>query len=246
MSISPRRKDSHEALRGYGHGHALRIVSARFRQQRPEDARGLARLLPVRQGEARVAGVSAGERVARYAGRRCRTGTIKDVAKEINLDWQTVKRLQMRYMRAQLEHAAKPSPQTLGIDGTSICNGHLYRIAVSDLNRQRPIWFGGQARFEQSLDECYRFLGEKKAHKVRLAATDMWKPLRNSTIRHAPRAAILFDEFYVLPHLGDALDKVRTQEYAMLSGNGRAFIKGPEIRLPRAPTQPAGFGSQVP
>ena len=27
------------------------------------------------------------ERFARYIGRRCRTGTIKDGAKEMNLDW---------------------------------------------------------------------------------------------------------------------------------------------------------------
>lgn len=48
------------------------------------------------------------ERFARYVGRRCRTGTIKDIAKEMNLDWQTVKRLEIRRMRAQLERAPSP------------------------------------------------------------------------------------------------------------------------------------------
>ncbi len=171
------------------------------------------------------------ERFARYVGRRCRTSTIKDIAKEMNLDWQTVKRLEMRYMRMQLERAAKPSPQALGIDEISIRKGHVYRIVVSDLHRQRPIWFGGEDRSEQSMDEFYRFLGEKKAHKVRLAVMDMWKPFRNSTTRHAPQAAILFDKFHILRHLGDALDKVRKQEYARLSGKGRAFIKGQKYAL---------------
>lgn len=171
------------------------------------------------------------ERFARYVGRRCRTGTIKDIAKEMNLDWQTVKRLEMRYMRAQLERAPKPSPQALGIDEISIRKGHVYRIVVSDLHRQRPIWFGGEDRSEQSMDEFYRFLGEKKARRVRLAVMDMWKPFRNSTTRHAPQAAILFDKFHVLRHLGEALDKVRKQEYARLSGKGRAFIKGQKYAL---------------
>ena len=62
------------------------------------------------------------------------------------------------------------------------------------------------------MDEFYRFLGEKKVHRVRLAVMDMWKPFRNSTTRHAPQAAIRFDKFHVLRHLGEALDKVRKQE----------------------------------
>ena len=39
------------------------------------------------------------KRFATYVGRRCRSGTIKDVAEELNQDWQTVKRLEMDYMR---------------------------------------------------------------------------------------------------------------------------------------------------
>ena len=56
----------------------------------------------------------------------------------MNLDWQTVERLEMRYMRAQLERAPQPCPQAQGgIDETSIRKGHVYRIVVSDLHRQR-------------------------------------------------------------------------------------------------------------
>ena len=38
---------------------------------------------------------------------------------------------------------------------------------------------------------------------------DMWKAFRKSANLHAPQAAILFDKFHVLRHLGEALDKVR-------------------------------------
>ena len=34
---------------------------------------------------------------------------------------------------------------------------------------------------------------------------DLWKPFRNATNAHAPQAAILFDKFHVMRHLGDAL-----------------------------------------
>lgn len=170
-------------------------------------------------------------RFAYYVGRRCRSATISDVARELHLDWHTVKRLEKQYLQEQLRRAGRPRPQVVGIDELSIRKGHTYRIVVSDLERHRPIWFGGEDRSEASLDQFYAFLGEKQATKIRLAVMDMWKAFRNSTARNAPQAAILFDKFHILRHLGEALDKVRKQEYARLSGRDRKFIKGQKYAL---------------
>ena len=93
------------------------------------------------------------ERFARHIGRRCRPGTIKDVAKEMNLDWQAVKRLEMRYMRAQLERALQPSPQALGGSGRSPSARATSIASWSATCISRPIWFGGADRSEQSMDE---------------------------------------------------------------------------------------------
>ena len=60
---------------------------------------------------------------------------------------------------------------------------------------------------------------------------DMWKPFYNVTKEHAPQAAILFDKFHVLRHLGDALDKMRRSEYARLTGQERGFVKGQKYTL---------------
>lgn len=171
------------------------------------------------------------ERFARYVGRRCRSGTIKDVAAELRLDWHTVKRLEKQYMAEQLKRAGTPRPHIIGIDEISVRKGHQYRIVVSDLEKHRPIWFGGTDRSEASMDEFYGFLGKSRAGKLRLAVMDMWKAFRNSTNLHAPQAAILFDKFHVLRHLSEALDKVRKQEYARLSGRNRKFIKGQKYAL---------------
>ena len=171
------------------------------------------------------------KRFALYVGRRCRTGTIRDVAAELRLDWQTVKRLEMDYMREQIRRVGNPGPKVIGIDEISIRKGHSYRIVVSDLERRRPIWFGGEDRSEASMDQFYRFLGNQKAKRVRLAVMDMWRAFRNSTHRHAPQAAILFDKFHVMRHLGEALDKIRKAEYARLQGKQRQFIKGQKYTL---------------
>jgi len=173
------------------------------------------------------------KRFAYFVGRRCRMATIKDVAEETNLDWKTVKALEEQYMREQLRQSGAPSPQVIGVDEISIKKGHTYRIVISDLERRRPIWFGGKDRSEASMDEFYRWLGPKKSGEIRLAVMDMWKPFRNSTLKtgNAPQASILFDKFHVLRHLGDALDQVRKHEYARLTGNDRRFIKGQKYTL---------------
>jgi len=170
-------------------------------------------------------------RFARYVGRRCANGTIKDIAEELRLSWHTVKELDKQYMREQLKRASPPNPKIIGIDEISVRKGYDYRIVVSDLQKHRPLWFGGQDRKEESMDEFYRFLGEKKAKKIRLAVMDMWKPFYNSTVKHAPQAAILYDKFHVISHLGTALDKTRTAEYGRLVGKNRKFIKGQKYTL---------------
>ncbi len=172
-------------------------------------------------------------RFAWYVGRRCRAAPLQAVARELRLDWHTVKELEKQYMREQLRRAGTPGPQVIGIDEVSIKRGHRYRIVVSDLERRRVIWFGGKDRSEASMELFYQELGPKKSHKIRLAVMDMWKPFRTATLKpaHAPQAAILFDKFHVLRHLGEALDKVRKAEYRRLKGKDRQFIKGQKYTL---------------
>jgi len=47
----------------------------------------------------------------------------------------------------------------------------------------------------------------------------------------SPQAAILFDKFHIMRHLGDALDRVRKNEYARLAGRDRRYIKGQKYTL---------------
>jgi transposase len=171
------------------------------------------------------------KRFAFYIGRRCRDSSLQDVAKEFHLDWKTVKALEKQYMQEQLRRAGTPGPKVIGIDEVSIRKGHTYRIVVSDLERKRPIWFGGEDRSEKSLDLFYEALGEKKSQGIQLAVMDMWKAFHKSTSNHALQAAILFDKFHVIRHLNEALDKVRKSEYARLSGKDRRFIKGQKYTL---------------
>jgi transposase len=172
-------------------------------------------------------------RFAFTVGRRCRTATVKDVAEELDLDWDTVKTLDKLYMDEQLRRAGEPSPSVIGIDEIAIGPRHSYRIVVSDLERKQPIWFGGKDRSEESMDQFFTWLGPEKSKRIRMAVMDMWKAFRTSTLKagHAPDARIIYDKFHVLRHLGEAIDTVRKREYGRLTGPGRRFIKGQKYTL---------------
>ncbi|THD15320.1 hypothetical protein B1808_00005 [Pseudofulvimonas gallinarii] len=124
-----------------------------------------------------------------------------------------------------------PAPRGIGIHDSAIHKGHDYRVVVSDLERGRPIWFGGSGRTEADIDQFFADLGPKKSARIELAVMDMWRPFRTSVGKNAPNAAIVFDKFHIMRHLSDALDQVRRDEYKRLQGKDRSYIKGQRYTL---------------
>lgn len=172
------------------------------------------------------------KRFAWYVGQRCRSASVKEVATELRLDWHAVKEMDKLYMQEQLRRAGPPRPAVIGVDEISVRRGHVYRIIVSDLERGRPIWFGGIDRSEASMDLFYDSLGARGVERIRLGVMDMWKPFRAAMERHAPQAAILYDKFHVLRHLNEAMDQVRKAEYKRLTNKAdRKYIKGQKYVL---------------
>ena len=170
-------------------------------------------------------------RYALHMGALCREMTNKAVAELEHLHDRTVKDLDKLYMREQLRRAGMPTPRAIGIDELSIRKGHTYWVVVSDLDRERPIWVGGEGRKETDLDQFFETLGKTKSARIKLAVMDMWRPFRNCVARHAPGARVVFDKFHIMRHLNDALDEVRRREYRRLQGKDRAYIKGQRYTL---------------
>lgn len=166
-----------------------------------------------------------------YVGKLCRDMTVKAVAETLKLHHGTVKDLDIIYMHYWLSKIPFVAPRVIGIDEISIRKGHTYRIVVSDIERGRPIWIGGEGRKEEDLAMFFAFLGEKKSKKIRLVVMDMWKAFYNTVKKYIPDADILYDKFHILKHLSDAMDKVRRSEYQRVSGDDKKFIKGQRYTL---------------
>lgn len=165
-------------------------------------------------------------------GQLCREMTVKRVAELNNLSWDQVWRMEKCYMRRLLEHHP-PSKQlrAIGIDEISIRKGHTYAIVVADLDRKRPIWLGGQGRGEKDLQLFFDAMGLERCSVIELAVMDMWKPFRKATLKHAPKAQIVYDKFHIMRHLANALDQVRRSEYKRVNEKERRFIKGQRYTL---------------
>ena len=135
-------------------------------------------------------------------------------------------------MRRLLEqHPPSKQLRAIGIDEISIRKGHTYAIVVADLDRKRPIWLGGQGRGEQDLQLFFDAMGLERCSVIELAVMDMWKPFRKATLKHAPKAQIVYDKFHIMRHLANALDQVRRSEYKRVNEKERRFIKGQRYTL---------------
>lgn len=157
--------------------------------------------------------------------------TVKDVARAERLHHSTVKDLAKLYMAEQLRRHPMPATSAIGVDEISIRKGHDYRVVVSDLIGQRPIWFGGAGRKEEDLAQFFAAYGRRRCAGIEVVVMDMWKPFRQAMRTHAPKASIVFDKFHILRHLNEALDAVRRCEYARVQGEQRRFIKGSRYTL---------------
>lgn len=157
--------------------------------------------------------------------------TVKDVAQSERLHHTTVKNLDKLYMAEQLRRHPLPATTAIGVDEITIRKGHEYRVVVSDLVRQRPIWFGGSGRKQTDLEQYFAAYGARRCKGIQVAVMDMWKPFREATRAFAPQAEIVFDKFHILRHLNDALDAVRRSEYARVQGKERRFIKDSRYTL---------------
>ena len=112
-----------------------------------------------------------------------------------------------------------------------ISTGCKYRVVVSVLIGQWPIWFGGARRKQEDLAQFFTAYGARRCAGIWVAVMDMWKPFRQALRKHAPQAEIVLDKFHILRHLNETLDDVRRAEYARLQGEPRCFIKGNRYTL---------------
>jgi transposase len=146
----------------------------------------------------------------RYALELSRRMTIQDVARHLQISWDTVKEIQKRHLQ---RHYANPKLRYLkeiAID--EICVGRKrFLTIVLDL-RTGAVVFVGKGRGGEALEPFWRRLKSSRAN-VKAVAIDMSNAYTAAVRDNLPDATLVYDHFHVIKLYNDKLTELRRDLY---------------------------------
>ena len=118
-----------------------------------------------------------------------------------------------RYVHIAGGLADYSSVTSLAIDETSRARGHKYVTIAADAEKRRVV-FVGEGRDSEAVAELAEHLGEHGCppQQINRVSIDMSPAYIKGVGEHLPNAQITFDEFHVIAHASDAVDKTRRVE----------------------------------
>jgi len=171
--------------------------------------------------------------MARLVAELCKVMTTSAVAQLQWLHWTTVKALDKAALEYQQSNRALDGITVLGVDELSVGSGQHYWHLVSAPEGPRGpemLWVG-KGRKARSLSGFWRWFGRVRAQAVTHAVMDMWKPFRESFLKHCPGVQLIYDKFHVMQHLLKALNDVRKAEFHKAAGRFRGMLAGKKFIL---------------
>jgi transposase len=170
----------------------------------------------------------------RYALDLSRHMTIQDVAKHLQVGWDTIKEIQARSLQRRFGKPKLKNLRQIAIDEIAIGKGHHYLTVVLDL-LSGAVVFVGDGKGAEALEPFWRRLRRARA-KVKAVATDMSKAYIRAVRDNLPRAVHVFDHFHVIKLFNEKLSALRRQLYHELSSaSERKILKGTRWLLLRNP-----------
>lgn len=171
----------------------------------------------------------------RYALELSRSMSIRDVARHLDVGWDTIKDIQKRdlsrrYAKPKLKHLRQ-----IAIDEIAVAKGHRYLTVVMDL-KSGAVVFVGDGKGADALKPFWKRLRPSKA-KIEAVAMDMSAAYRRAVSDHLPGATIVFDRFHVIKLYNDKLSQLRRDLHReatevmhkeVLKGTRWLLLKNPE------------------
>lgn len=159
--------------------------------------------------------------------------TIKDIAKHLNVGWDTIKDIQKRYLS---KHHALPNLKGLrflAIDEIAVSKGHRYVTIVMDLESGAVV-FVGDGRDSAALEPFFKRLRRSGAN-IEAVAIDMSPAYIHAVKQHLKDTSIVFDHFHVIKLINDKLSKFRRDLQRDASKLEKSAIKGTRWLLLKNP-----------
>jgi transposase len=151
--------------------------------------------------------------------------TIQDVARHLQVSWDTIKDIQACSLQRRFGKPKLHKHKQIAIDEISIGKGHHYLTIVLNLLTGAVV-FVGEGKGAETLEPFWKRLRRARA-KVVAVATDMSKAYIRAVRDHLPHAVHVFDHFYVIKLVNDKLSALRRELYAQLTADeDRKLLKG--------------------
>src|SRR5262249_25389336 len=171
----------------------------------------------------------------RYALELSAHMTIQDVARHLNVSWDTIKEIQKQHLQRHFSKPTLRKLQQIAIDEIAVGKGHRYLSVVLDLVSGAVV-FVGEGKGADALEPFWKRLRPSRA-KIKAVATDMSVAYILAVREHLPRAVHVFDHFHVIKLFNDKLSDFRRELYReatermhkdVLKGTRWLLLKNPE------------------
>ena len=155
-------------------------------------------------------------------------------AGQINLGWQQVHRIQAAAEARGLRRRSTNEIKRLGLDEKSFGRGQHYGTVLTDLDGRRVLEVV-EHREQVSAEKALGSLSEQQLKAVEVVALDMWPAFMNAAKAKVPNADLVHDRFHAMKYVNEAVDTVRKQEHAELSGQAVDWLTGKKYLFLKAP-----------
>jgi transposase len=170
----------------------------------------------------------------RYALELSRHMTIQDVARHLQVSWDTIKEIQSANLQRRFGKPKLHKLKEIAIDEIAVGKGHRYLTVVLNL-RSGAVVFVGDGKGVDALDIFWKRLRRARG-QVRAVATDMSPAYIRAVRDHLPKAVHVFDHFHVIKLFNEKLSDFRRALYLQASGDHeRKVLKGTRWLLLKNP-----------
>ena len=168
--------------------------------------------------------------------------TIRDVARQLGVGWDTIKDIQKRDLQRRFKKIRLCDLQQIAIDEISIGKGHRYVTIVLDL-LSGAVVFIGEGKDALSWQPFWKQLKASRA-RIRAVATDMSPAYIHAVQENLSGAVHVFDHFHVIKLFNEKLSDFRRTLYHEAVGPlGKKVLKGTRLAALEKPGEP---GPQTP
>lgn len=158
--------------------------------------------------------------------------TVKNVADKFSMSWETVKKIDKKYLEERFKDIDYGDLRRISIDEIANKKGHDYLSVVMNLDTGRVIWVG-EGRKEADINKFFDTLTAKQKKGIAAASIDMWPAYIKSVEKNCPNADIVFDKFHVVKKYGEVITKLRSAEYRKADEEEKDLLKGTKWLLLR-------------